>query len=75
MRDGWNNIIYNLFIILLFELPEAIVRWIEHTIAILAILMSSIIIIIIVIIIIIMQIFVENIEDDILFLTFYRFLW
>ena len=68
MRDGWNNIIYILFIILLFELPEAIVRWIEHTIAILAILMSSIIIII-------MQIFIENIEDDILFLTFYRFSW
>ena len=31
-----------LFISFLFELPEAIVRWIEHTIAILAILMSSI---------------------------------
>ena len=65
-----------LFISFLFELPEAIVRWIEHTIAILAILMSLIIIIIIIIvIIIIMQIFVENIEDDILFLTFYRFSW
>ena len=70
MRDGWNNIIYILFIILLFELPEATVKWIQDTIAILAILLSSIIIIII---IIIMQIFVENIEDDILFLTFYRF--
>ena len=72
MRDGWNNIIYILFIILLFELPEATVRWIQDTIAILAILMSSIIIIII---IIIMQIFIENIEDNILFLTFYRFSW
>jgi len=71
MRDGWNNIIYILFIILLFELPEATVRWIQDTIAILAILMSSIIIIII--IIIIMQMFIENIEDNILFLTFYRF--
>jgi len=70
MRDGWNNIIYILFIILLFELPEATVRWIQDTIAILAILMSSIIIIII---IIIMQMFIENIEDNILFLTFYRF--
>ena len=68
MTDGWNNIIYILFIILLFELPEATVKWIQDTIAILAILLSSIIIIVI-----IMQIFVENIEDDILFLTFYRF--
>ena len=67
MRDGWNNIIYILFIILLFELPEATVKWIQDTITILAILLSSIIIIII------MQIFVENIEDDILFLTFYCF--
>lgn len=66
MRDGWNNIIYILFIILLFELPEATVKWIQDTIAILAILLSSIIIIII------MQIFDENIEDNI-FLLFIVF--
>ena len=38
-------------------------------------LTNKVIIIIIIIIIIIMRIFVENIEDDILFLTFYRFSW
>ena len=39
------------------------------------VIIITIISVIIIIIIIIMQIFVENIEDDILFLTFYRFSW